>query len=288
MRQTAGSQHCKSTRLGEHLASLTNTLHLPTLTSPDVMKRAAMYAARSVSTEYVQCVAVADELRALKMMLAIGAEVAGMRFVTHEGEPVSKSRARYNAQQRRAYTPAKTARGERALKADLRPLFPEPFPGNVAVACIFYRQNRQRIDADNLTKLVCDAATGIAWADDSQVTAIASVLEMDRDNPRTVIAFAPHVSSMDRGPQEGVCDMCGKVYPLRHGRKTQTCGRTCAGKLRSTKAAFRAQTTCAFCGVEFRRERAAQRHCSYECGHAARREKGKARHAGGRNFKSVP
>lgn len=80
----------------------------------------------------------------------------------------------------------------------LRNAVRRPFTGNVGLVCLFFRPDRQRIDVDNLLKHVCDAANGVLWVDDTQCTAIAGVIGLDRDDPRTVIAVGVHESTMIR------------------------------------------------------------------------------------------
>lgn len=61
-----------------------------------------------------------------------------------------------------------------------------PLTRNVWVSARFYRSTRQVIDLDNLLKHLLDAATGICWVNDCQVTAYGTVeLHLDRTNPRT-------------------------------------------------------------------------------------------------------
>jgi Holliday junction resolvase RusA-like endonuclease len=139
-------------------------------------------------------------LAAIRRGRCVRGDVSSVAFV-HPGEPVSKARARFNFKTRSAYTPAKTAQAEKSLAwAFAAALGGLELRSNVAVAVIFYRQNRKRTDTDNLMKLVMDAATKAgAWDDDSQVTAQAVLLELDAENPRTVIALGPIESTMGRG-----------------------------------------------------------------------------------------
>ena len=70
--------------------------------------------------------------------------------------------------------------------------------GNVAVGCIFFRPTRRRVDVDNLVKHVLDAANGVTFADDSQVTRLYADVELDRANPRTVVVMGRHASTLTR------------------------------------------------------------------------------------------
>lgn len=119
------------------------------------------------------------------------------RVLTVPGVPYSKSRPQFGKMG--AYSKAADVKAEQSLGWLLKTATPEPFTGNVALVCLFFRGNRTTVDADNLLKHVCDAANKVLWLDDSQCTATLGVIEMDRDNPRTVVAVGPHVSSLQRG-----------------------------------------------------------------------------------------
>lgn len=178
----------------------------------------------------------------------------------HPGDPASKARPRFSFRTKRTYTPARTVRAEDALADAFREAFvDEPLVGNVAIAAVFYRPNHQRIDADNLMKLVLDAATKAeVWLDDSQVTAQASVVEFDAAEPRTVIAVGPTVSTLIRGPRVLVCPRCGGDF-IAAGRAAtrKYCSTGCAQPL--------VMARCARCEMEFRRRASGQRYCSKTC-----------------------
>ncbi len=112
------------------------------------------------------------------------------------GIPYSKRRARLG-KGGRFYSEDK--QHEKALGLRFRHFIGDALlDGNVALGCIFFRPNRRRIDVDNLMKLVMDAATGTLWRDDCQVTAQLGIIEVDRENPRTLIVLGRHRSTMDR------------------------------------------------------------------------------------------
>lgn len=121
------------------------------------------------------------------------------------------------------------------------------FDGNVAVAAVFYRSNRHRIDTDNLMKTVLDGITksGRVWDDDSHVTAIVAVTEFDPTWPRIAIALAPHTSTLTRGSDSltHVCETCNKRY--RPHSKTEERSRFCSRACRSTREAA---CICSDCG----------------------------------------
>jgi Holliday junction resolvase RusA-like endonuclease len=194
--------------------------------------------------------------------------------VAIDGEPCSKARARFGKQH--AYTPAKVRSAESALALRLSSL--RKFERNVAVACIFYRSTRQRIDVDNLLKLVLDGSTaGKMWEDDSQVTAIVGILEYDADNPRTIIAYGHHESTMLRGTAAltSVCKRCGAPYNAHGVASRQHCSVACQ------KAWLDDPFPCANCHKPFRRERSSQKFCSVECRGVAQRRKNRCEICGG-------
>lgn len=181
------------------------------------------------------------------------------------GAPVSKSRARYG--RGRVYSKPEDVAAEHRTATYLRDaLGSQQFPGNVAVGCIFYRPNFQRIDADNLLKHVCDSATGVAWKDDCQVTSIAARMELDRENPRTVVVMGAHRSTLVRGTHDTqpcvVCEKPVKVVPANRAAV-----RLCSVECRRAKRAvdLSAEIPCAQCGTPFRRKTTTQKLCRPGC-----------------------
>lgn len=91
----------------------------------------------------------------------------------------------------------KTAEG--LTRAELQAAWPwQPLGGNVRLGVRFYRASRQIVDIDNLLKHLMDAAQGILWTNDCQVTALEVELELDRTNPRTELWAGPHFTSLIR------------------------------------------------------------------------------------------
>lgn len=141
----------------------------------------------------------ADAARVGDLMLALGMDSGGpLHIITVPGAPYSKSRPRFSRHGGRAYHDPKDKVAEQSTAVYLKATVRQQFTGNVALACLFFRPDRQRIDADNLLKHVCDAGNGILWVDDCQCTAISGVIEYDKAEPRTVVAVAPHTSTLLR------------------------------------------------------------------------------------------
>jgi Holliday junction resolvase RusA-like endonuclease len=172
-----------------------------------------------------------DLQRATALVLAAGALDHTMYSFRIEGEPLATARARAGYRGG-FYTPDKTTTAEDEIAWFLRSARGEPFTGNVAVAAVFYRSNRHRIDVDNLLKTVLDGITKsrVVWQDDSHVTAVAGIVELDAEWPRTAVAIAPHSSTLTRGVDSFThkCETCGKAYrPHRSASPSRYCSRKC-------------------------------------------------------------
>lgn len=138
-----------------------------------------------------------DRERARLLAAALAPGAADVRVVVVGGEPASKARPRFT-RDGRTYKTDRDTQAETRTGWELRRSFRQPWTGNLALGCIFFRPDRQRIDVDNMLKHVCDAGNGIAWVDDAQITAVYGVAELDVEDPRTVVVVARHVSSLDR------------------------------------------------------------------------------------------
>jgi Holliday junction resolvase RusA-like endonuclease len=212
-------------------------------------------------------VADADHERVRDLLAPLG--MGDPTIVVIEGEPRSKARPRFT-RSGRPYSDKAQVDNERYLANSFRDALNTPFEGNVAVACLFYRSSRHRVDVDNLLKQIGDAATrsGVCWRDDAQVTAILGVLELDRDNPRTVVGLAEHQSSLDRGDQTQLsdCARCGKAFawvPAPSHAPRRFCSRSCSS--RSVGTDLSALASCLVCGKDFKRKMAGQKLCSKAC-----------------------
>lgn len=189
-----------------------------------------------------------------------------LAIITIPGAPWSKSRPRFA--KGRTYRDRSDVDAETRSATYMKSVIKAPMTGNVGLVCVFYRPNRQRIDTDNLIKHVCDSANGVLWLDDSQCTAVMGVIELDPDNPRTVIAVGEHVSTLKRGTDATVpCKVCG--FPIMmdgHGGKIP---KTCSLECRQADKGYPSLSEpvpCALCGKPFRRKNRQVKCCSSECG----------------------
>lgn len=195
---------------------------------------------------------MSDHISSLELLEALVPGCTEAKSIIIEGPPPSKARARFT-KRGGAYHPGENRQAEQRTAWHLKRISPQPMTGNIALACIFFRPNRQRLDLDNLLKHVCDAATGVVWIDDSQVTAVAGILELDAIRPRSVITFARHQSSLVRDLGRAVkCVLCGKEFQKKGSKPQLMCSRACqleamAGRNRS--AGFLVKTPCEVCGA---------------------------------------
>jgi Holliday junction resolvase RusA-like endonuclease len=186
-----------------------------------------------------------------------------MKILVIDGEPASKSRPRFT-KKGKPYRTKEDVDAELRTASHLKRIFDQPWTGNIALGCVFFRPNKQRIDVDNMLKHVCDAANGIAWLDDSQVTAIYGVAELDVASPRTIIMFAQHRSTLTRGTDNvRPCEQCGTPF-LLIGRTTKRfCSASCSYKARGHDLSE--PIPCKHCAAPFRRTTSAQVMCSRQC-----------------------
>lgn len=212
-----------------------------------------------------------DIERALAMyaILCSGGDDEELAYISIPGPPPSKARARFS-RSGRVYSDPKMVTAETATAWRLKSLRPVgPFTGNVALGCVFFRPNSLRIDTDNMLKHICDAANGILWVDDSQVTAVMATTEMDVENPRTLIVVGRHVSTLLRGSDsEYPCAVCSKsIRPAgtRQARnKIKCCSRECSSVYKGYVSLVE-EVVCPQCGKDFRRRTKTQKLCSEDC-----------------------
>jgi Holliday junction resolvase RusA-like endonuclease len=113
----------------------------------------------------------------------------------------------------RTHQPKEDRAAEDRTREFLRTHYTGPlFTGNVRLSVFFFRSSRQIVDLDNLLKHLEDAATGVLWVNDCQVTAYGPTeLHLDRDAPRTHLWVEPHTeASLLRAYDPGT----GKTLPV--------------------------------------------------------------------------
>lgn len=205
-----------------------------------------------------------------EMLKAIGCQ-SGPTFIEILGEPRSKCRPRFTKNGNRVYNDKKQIDNEKMLKWNFKLKFKTPVSHEVAVACIFYRSTKSRIDLDNLTKQVLDAANGICWLDDMQVTGIAGILRLDRDNPRIVLAIADNQNNsipgaMGRGTETVAsnCEFCFKEFRWRPYPNGSQNGKFCSGECQR-ESILLPNRFCGHCEQMFKPRYSGQRACGDKC-----------------------
>lgn len=88
-----------------------------------------------------------------------------------------------------AYTPRDTAGAELVVAWEAKAAMSGRKPATVPLRleAAFYMATARRCDADNLLKLVADAANGVVWDDDNQLVDIHVWKLIDRERPRTEV-----------------------------------------------------------------------------------------------------
>lgn len=115
------------------------------------------------------------------------------------GSPVPKERARRDPRSGRWFTPKRTARYEKHVRACawvgflLAKIQPVSWPAHDAPFSLklrIYFPDRRRRDADNVAKAIQDALNGYLWRDDSQIVHAEQDIFLDRERPRVEVEVA--------------------------------------------------------------------------------------------------
>lgn len=197
--------------------------------------------------------------------------------MVYEGDPVSKARARINTRgsKPRTYTPQKTQTAEQriailARQAGLRG--EADAEHTFGIFAKFFCATWQRRDVDNMLKLVADALTGVAWADDSQVSEMSASVQRGVEDPRTHLLIYRTPAAM---PPTVPCGICGT--PVRQYKSVQ--GKFCSRECSGVSQQKRVDLTCAQCGQVYqlpanRAARIKTPYCSEGCRGLAQRVEG--------------
>lgn len=203
------------------------------------------------------------------------------------GDPLSKQRPRWVHKGGRAhpYTPEATRLREEGIAAIVRAEFRELITDNQGLFSVragFYLATNQARDVDNMLKLICDALTGIVWADDRQVVEVFGFkIPADRrEEARTefLIARLPGVMPYDQ-QKCLLCHRSFRWYPSWQHRRF--CSRRCM--VLATQR--REPIPCAHCGatlqvVQFKRVANKHHFCGMACKAAFGRESRICAHCG--------
>lgn len=202
-------------------------------------------------------------------------EIVNVRVVarfTIDGEPVSKSRARFTKRGSKtfAYTPEKTHQAELMVAAKFRQAaigFGTDSTSSFGLACKFFNATRQRRDVDNMIKLICDGLNGVAYKDDAQVQEVSGSKHYvpDRDHARTEVLIYT-TGPIERNTEP--CQQCGTDMDIY--RSTQGVRRFCSQECHLEWRRIQRSTVCKTCGVTIdalHSDRAV--YCSQECRRAA-------------------
>ncbi|MBA9005991.1 RusA family crossover junction endodeoxyribonuclease [Thermomonospora cellulosilytica] len=149
------------------------------------------------------------------------------RFVV-DGEPLSKERARviHRDGKARSYTPDRTTQAEGrvgwAFRQAAGPHRPDP-DSAYSVLVTFHPGTRQRRDIDNMLKLVLDALSGIAWADDDQVVHVAADKAAPSPGQARTEVTVYQVGPYQRPTRGGTCEVCQGPTSRETVRRCRRC-----------------------------------------------------------------
>jgi len=101
--------------------------------------------------------------------------------------PVPWKRAGINKTTGKVYASRDTEAAKQLLGLLALEQVKRPVEGDIRVEVSFFRGSAQRVDLDNLVKLVWDAFNGVVWVDDHQVVELNGSKAIDREYPRTEV-----------------------------------------------------------------------------------------------------
>ena len=98
------------------------------------------------------------------------------------GNPIPKGRPRYDGEH--FYTPSQTVEWEETVGWQCKDQFKHrPLLGPLGINFIFYREDRRRVDLDNLEKAMLDGLKGILYEDDSQIKQKSGEMCYNKEHP---------------------------------------------------------------------------------------------------------
>lgn len=187
---------------------------------------------------------------------------------TIEGEPASKSRARFTKRGSKtiAYTPEKTKAAEERVAWLYRAAggrhHGDCRDTGYGVIAVFFCAQHQRRDVDNMLKLILDGLNKLAWPDDSQVLEVTGrkAYVRDPDHARTHVLIY-RAGDMDHPKDK--CVRCGTEF--RTYRSTAKTRKYCSQECAYAHRAERRTRSCLNCGGKFLAQSADAKHCSRAC-----------------------
>lgn len=189
---------------------------------------------------------------------------------TVEGEPASKSRARFTKRGSKTvtYTPEKTKQAEERMawvyRASKGPQHDGDTTRAYGVEATFYYSHNQRRDVDNMLKLILDGLNGVAWPDDVQVVEVAGRKQwVAKSEARTEVRIHD-LGTIYRPTKKCLnCQTDYPTYPSTTSRGQKFCSQPCAHAYRSAQR----KRECEQCGKAFQMEKTTDstRFCSIPC-----------------------
>lgn len=103
------------------------------------------------------------------------------------GNPIPKQSFRYR--KGGGYQPKRVTEWQEAVAwcAMVAMAGAEPLGGRLKVELSFKRENKRKVDSDNLSKNVLDACNKIVWLDDVQIDDLRITKTVDKENPGVLI-----------------------------------------------------------------------------------------------------
>jgi Holliday junction resolvase RusA-like endonuclease len=211
------------------------------------------------------------------------------------GNPISAARPRFSFRSRHAYIPENVKKYQELICWKIKERYPnlkiDKSVNSYGLYINFFRDNRQRIDVDNLTKAIMDAISLTKiWQDDCQVQELFVTKQVSRDNPRVefilykTINNSPYVKCLKCGKDmknvytsykrkfcsqecyleyvkiEYICVICKRRVKVAQSKytkisKNNVCSRECYFELIKNRNLKRpTKNVCKYCGKKVSRK----------------------------------